>query len=94
MLPVGLDALIRTLPLEQGARLDLSEGFPVFRAPLELQARIEALVLAQQSAPLSDDEQAELDRYESLDDFLSLVNRLVRNTFAAPPTPAPRASAA
>ncbi len=94
MLPVALEELVRALPIEHGARIDLSEGFPVFRAPHEVQARIEALLVAQQSSPLSDEEQRELDRYESLDDFLSLVNRLVRNTFAAPPTPAPHASAA
>lgn len=82
------------LPLEHGARIDLSEGIPVFRAPHEMQARIEDLLAAQQEGPLSEDERRELDRYESLDDFLSLVNRLVRNTLAAPPTVSPHASAA
>lgn len=86
----NLQELIATLPIEHGARLDLSEGIPVFRAPHELQSRIEELVLAQQARPLSEDEKQELDRYESLDDFLSLVNRLVRNAIVS----APHASAA
>ena len=80
----NLQALIDVLPIEHGARLDLSEGVPIFRAPHEMQGRIEELLLAQQSGPLSDAEKQELDRYESLDDFLSLVNRLVRNALAAP----------
>lgn len=82
VLPPALQELIQLLPIEHGARIDLSEGFPVFRAPHEMQARIEALLLAQQEGPLSDDEKRELDRYESLDEFLSLVNRLVRNALA------------
>ncbi|MFO0755335.1 MAG: hypothetical protein U0359_02515 [Byssovorax sp.] len=93
-MPAILDTLLHALPIEHGARIDVSEGFPVFRAPQEVQARIEALLLAQQDGSLTDEERQELDRYESLDDFLSLVNRLVRNALATPPSPAPHASAA
>jgi hypothetical protein len=90
----NLQALITALPIEHGARLDVSDGVPVFRAPHEMQTRIEELLLAQQGGSLSDDERRELDRYESLDAFLSLVNRLVRNALVAPPPAAPHASAA
>ncbi len=83
-LPADLKVLLETLPIENGARLDLCDGVPVFRAPHDLVTRIEELLQEQQARPLSADEQQELERYESLDDFLSLVNRLVRNTFLAP----------
>lgn len=79
-----LQTLIAALPLEHGARLDLSDGVPIFRAPHEMQARIEDLLLAQQEGPLGEEEKQELERYESLDDFLSLVNRLIRNELVAP----------
>lgn len=88
----NLQGLIEVLPLEHGARLDVIDGVPIFRAPHEMQARIEELLAAQQTGALSDEERRELSRYESLDDFLSLVNRLIRNALTSPP--APRASAA
>jgi hypothetical protein len=81
----NLQTLIAGLPIEHGARLDVSEGVPVFRAPQDVQARVEELLLAQQTRPLSEEERQELDRYEGLDDFLSLVNRLVRNALITPP---------
>lgn len=86
-LPPDLRVLVDTLPLENGARIDLCEGVPVFRAPHELVARIEELLAAQQSRALSQDEKVELERYEGLDDFLSLVNRLVRNALSASTSP-------
>jgi hypothetical protein len=93
-LPPGLQVLADTLPIEHGARLDLCDGVPVFRAPHDIVARVEELLLEQQARPLSQEEKRELDRYEGLDDFLSLVNRLVRNTFLAPDAVPPHASAA
>jgi hypothetical protein len=94
LLQLDLQVLLETLPLENGARLDVCEGVPVFRAPHDVSARIEQLLTEQQTRPLSEDEKRELDRYEGLDDFLSLVNRLVRNALLAPSSAPPHASAA
>jgi hypothetical protein len=64
-------------------RIELEEGVPVFRASGAVRARLEALLLKQQMARLGAEEERELDRYEEVDDYLSFVNRLVRNTMQA-----------
>lgn len=67
------------LPLEGAVRIELEEGVPVFRASAVIQDRIETLVMRQCSGELSQDEEEELDRYEEIDDYLSFVNRMIRN---------------
>lgn len=44
-----------------------------------MQGRIEALLIKQKESALTSEEEKELDQYEKLDDYLSLVNRMVRN---------------
>jgi len=44
-----------------------------------VQDHIEALLHKQHSASLSVDEAEELQQYEAMDDYLSFVNRLLRN---------------
>jgi len=78
-----LDSLPATLPLEDAVRIELEEGVPVFRASGFVQARIEKLLLKQQRARLSMGEKEELDQYEEIDDYLSFVNRLIRNVIQA-----------
>jgi len=75
-----LEALARALPLEDAVRIELREGIPMFRATPRIQDRIEESLEKQAEASLSDEDERELDRYEALDEFLSLVNRLVRDT--------------
>jgi hypothetical protein len=65
--------------LEGAVRIELEEGVPVFQASDVIQARIEDLVMKQGSGELSPGEEKELDRYEEIDDYLSFVNRVVRN---------------
>lgn len=77
-----LRSLPATLPLEGAVRIELEEGIPVFRASGSIQARVEELLLKQHRAPLSAEEE-ELDRYEEVDDYLSFVNRLIRNVIQA-----------
>ncbi|MDW8328003.1 MAG: hypothetical protein RMK99_15690 [Anaerolineales bacterium] len=68
------------MPLDNVVRIEMREGLPVFRAVPFVQDRIETLLERLQSGQkLTAEEQQELARYEELDDFLSLVNRLVRN---------------
>jgi uncharacterized coiled-coil DUF342 family protein len=75
--------LTRALPLEDAVRLELREGVPVFRAQQRIQERIDELLEKQPTSCLTESEERELLQYEELDEFLSLVNRLVRNSMRA-----------
>ncbi len=74
-----LHRLPAALPLEGAVRLDLREGLPVLRATAAVQERIAGLLHKQQTDALSPEELDELDRYEEMDDYLSFLNRVVRN---------------
>lgn len=79
-----LGGLPATFPKEGAVSLELVEGAPVFRASAKVQSRIETLLDKQKTVQLSQEEDRELDRYEEFDDYLSYLNRLVRNLLAAP----------
>lgn len=74
-----LHRLPTNLPIECTVRIELEEGIPIFRASSVVQARIDTLLAKQQDSPLSIEEEQELDCYEEIDDYLSFVNRTVRN---------------
>lgn len=74
-----LHNLPATLPLEGAIRIELQEGTPIFRASSNVQNRIETLLLQQQDSQLTLEEEQELDSYEEIDDYLSFLNRIVRN---------------
>ena len=74
-----LRSLPAMLPLEGAVRIELEEGVPVFRASNVIQDRIEDLVTKQCREGLNKREEEELDRYEEVDDYLSFVNRMMRN---------------
>jgi hypothetical protein len=74
-----------SLPLEGAVRLELQDGVPVLRASTVVQRRIATLLRKQQHGTLSPAETTELDEYEGLDDYLSLLNRLVRNSLQGSP---------
>jgi hypothetical protein len=74
-----LRSLPASLPLEGAVRLELQDGVPVLRASTAVQRRIATLLRKQRNVPLSPDELMELDQYEDLDDYLSFLNRVVRN---------------
>jgi hypothetical protein len=76
-----LENLCDTLPLEGAVRIELVEGIPMFRASTTVKNRIEELLDKQQNLPLNPDEEQELNIYEEIDDYLSFVNRTVRNLF-------------
>ena len=74
-----LQRLPVTLPIEGAVRLELQEGIPVLRTSTAVQKRITALLHKQQASELSAKEAEELDQYEGIDDYLSFLNRVVRN---------------
>jgi len=75
----NLQNITPLLPLEGVICLDLCEGIPRFRASQSIHDRIQSLLEIQKERPLSLEEEQELDRYEEIDDYLSFVNRTVRN---------------
>ncbi|NJO62489.1 MAG: hypothetical protein HC836_30965 [Richelia sp. RM2_1_2] len=79
-LSLNLHYLPENLPLDNAVRIELVEGIPIFLASSQVQQRIEALIYKQQNSTLTLDEDKELNRYEELDDYLSFVNRIIRNT--------------
>lgn len=74
-----LDKLPSTMPDEGAVNISLEEGVPVFRASEHVRQRIQTLLEKQQSAGLTELEEEELERYAEIDDYLSHLNRLVRN---------------
>ncbi len=68
-----------SLPLDGAIGIEFVEGVPIFRASIVVQTRIEALLAKQQDSNLSKKDEQELDCYEEIDDYLSFVNRTVRN---------------
>lgn len=76
-----LHSLPGSLPIDGAVRIELEEGIPIFRVSSNVQTRIEELLFKQKETPLNKDEEHELDSYEEIDDYLSFVNRTVRNLF-------------
>jgi hypothetical protein len=76
-----------TLPLDGAIRIELEEGVPIFRASLAVQKRIEGVLDKQQQTGLTSAENTELDLYEEMDDYLSFVNRTIRNLLQMQNTP-------
>lgn len=76
-----LQNLRDTLPIEGAIRIELVEGIPMFKSSKTVKNRIEELLDKQQTLPLNPDEEQELNLYEEIDDYLSFVNRTVRNLF-------------
>ena len=74
-----LNHLPIALPIEGDVRIELEEGVPIFRASRLVCDRIEALLIQQQEGSLNPAEIEELDCYEEIDDYLSFVNRTIRN---------------
>ena len=74
-----LASLPVSMPPEGAVRIELVEGVPLFRASTVVQDKIEKLLAKQQKRKLNVEEAKELDLYEEMDDYLSFLNRLVRN---------------
>jgi hypothetical protein len=74
-----LNRLPETLLRDGAVHLELEQGVVIFRASAAVQARIAELLEKQQAHALTDAEERELTDYEEVDDYLSHVNRLIRN---------------
>jgi hypothetical protein len=75
-----LPQLLQALPMDDAVRIEPCEGVPIFRATPRVQERIEDLLEKQAEGSLDAGEKQELLAFEELDELLSLVNRLVRNS--------------
>ncbi len=84
--------LPNTLPREGAVNLEVVEGAVVLRVSQITQERIEELLEKQKMTKLSASEETELDEYESIDDYLSFLNRLTRNLTQTQLQELPRAS--
>jgi len=78
-----LNNLPATMPIEGAVRIELEEGIPIFRASTVVLTRIEELLLKQKETSLEQAEEQELDSYEDIDNYLSFVNRTIRNLVLA-----------
>jgi hypothetical protein len=75
----ALQQLPSTLPRDRAIQLELVDGILIFRASQYVQNRIETLLAQQQTQALTAVEAQELDCYAEIDDYLSFVNRTIRN---------------
>jgi hypothetical protein len=82
------NATIGNLPTalrrEGAIDLEVEQGVIILRASKAVQDRIESLLNKQQTAKLTRSEKKELQQYEQIDDYLSLLNRLSRNLAQSP----------
>lgn len=78
-----LENLPLTLPRENAVMLELEQGVVIFRASRSVKKRIEDLLEKHKADFLTSEEAKELEAYEEIDDYLSHVNRLIRNSVEA-----------
>lgn len=78
-----LENLPMMLPRENAVRLELEQGVVIFRASHSVKKRIEDLLEKHKMDSLTSEESKELESYEEIDDYLSHVNRLIRNSVEA-----------
>ena len=81
-----LQTLPASLPIEGAVRIEVVEGTPLFKASRRVQTRIETLLMKNQAGRLTKKEDEELSLYEEIDDYLSFLNRVVRNLTQTQPT--------
>lgn len=81
--PKGPNRTLGDLPAalrrEGAINLEVEQGIIILRASKAVQDRIESLLHKQQTAKLTRSENKELQQFEQIDDYLSLLNRLSRN---------------
>jgi hypothetical protein len=78
-----LGRLPANMPLDGSVDIEIEQGVLILRASITIQNRISELMTKQQNSNLSLEEEQELDCYEEIDDYLSLVNRTMRNIAVA-----------
>lgn len=83
-LPLKLHHLSNSLPMDGAVRIELVEGVLIFRASSLVQEKMKTLIAKKQESALTPEEEKELDKYEELGDYLSLVNQTMRNVLLNP----------
>jgi len=76
-----ITTLPKNLPLDGAIAITLQDGVMIFRASQKIQQRIENLLDKREETPLTETEEQELDDFAAIDDYLSFVNRMIRNNF-------------
>ena len=76
-----ITALPKNLPLDGAIAIALQDGVMIFRASQNIQERIENLLDKRTETPLTEIEEQELNDFAAIDDYLSFVNRMIRNNF-------------
>jgi hypothetical protein len=76
-----ITTLPKNLPLDGAIAITLQDGVMIFRASQNTQQRIENLLDKREETPLTETEEQELDDFAAIDDYLSFVNRMIRNNF-------------
>ena len=76
-----ITTLPKNLPLDGAIAIALQDGVMIFRASHNVQERIENLLDKREETPLTDTEKQELNDFAVIDDYLSFVNRMIRNNF-------------
>ncbi|NJN20473.1 MAG: hypothetical protein HC812_03750 [Leptolyngbya sp. RL_3_1] len=79
--PPSLTHLPTALSVEGAVSIVIEEGIPIFRASQSVQDQIATLLDKQADIKLTTEEASELDRYVEIDDYLSFVNRTIRNLY-------------
>lgn len=78
-----LKKLSKGLVASQTVNLKIEQGVVIFRASAEMKNRIEDLLDKDKSNSLTKKEAEELEMFAEIDDYLSHVNRLIRNSSEA-----------
>ena len=76
-----ITTLPKNLPLDGAIAITLQDGVMIFRASQNIQQRIENILDKREETPLTETEEQELDDFAAIDDYLSFVNRMIRNNF-------------
>jgi len=74
-----LQRLPASVPLDGVVQLEWADGVLIFRASAWVQERIEVLLDRLRVEALTEAEAEELECYEEIDNYLSFVNRTIRN---------------
>lgn len=80
-----LQRLPESMPPEGSVNIVLEDGVPIFRASTTVLERINALLASARDKGLTAAEDAELESYAAIDDYLSFVNRAIRDVILASP---------
>ena len=78
---IPITTLPKNLPLDGAIAIALQDGVMIFRASQNIQKRIENLLDKREETQLTEIEEQELDDFAAIDDYLSFVNRIIRNNF-------------